>query len=86
MPTNSTVTIHNQTVLIHPIIDEFYQPSPSFKRSSKFAETKGQITTEMAKTSTQPVGSPAELTRASSSDDLAEKLSQKVNSLGLAAA
>ncbi|KAH0117155.1 hypothetical protein KCU60_g2762, partial [Aureobasidium melanogenum] len=42
-------TIHNQTVLIHPIIDDFYNPSPSFKRSSKFAETKGQTTTEMAK-------------------------------------
>jgi len=49
VPTNSTLTIHNQTVLIHPIIDEFYNPSPSFKRSSKFAENKGQITTEMAK-------------------------------------
>lgn len=49
VPTNSTLTIHNQTVLIHPIIDEFYNPSPSFKRSSAFAETKGQITTEMAK-------------------------------------
>lgn len=48
VPTNSTLTIHNQTVLIHPIIDEFYNTSPSFKRSSKFAETKGQITTEMA--------------------------------------
>ncbi|KEQ90913.1 hypothetical protein AUEXF2481DRAFT_525343 [Aureobasidium subglaciale EXF-2481] len=48
VPTNSTVTIHNQTVLIHPIIDDFYNPSPSFKRSSKFAETKGQTTTEMA--------------------------------------
>jgi len=49
VPTNSTLTIHNQTVLIHPIMDEFYNTSPSFKRSSKFAETKGQITTEMAK-------------------------------------
>lgn len=48
VPTNSTITIHNQTVLIHPIIDEFYVASPSFKRSPAFAETKGQVTTEMA--------------------------------------
>ena len=48
VPTNSTITIHNQTVLIHPIMDEFYVASPSFKRSSAFAQIKGQITTEMA--------------------------------------
>ncbi|KAK5001883.1 hypothetical protein LTR28_012117, partial [Elasticomyces elasticus] len=45
VPTNSTLTIHNQTVLIHPIVDEFYSPSPSLKRSAKFAATKGQSTT-----------------------------------------
>ena len=53
VPTNSTVTIHNQTVLIHPIVDEFTNPTPGFKRSSKFAETKGQTTTEMAEAPVQ---------------------------------
>lgn len=48
MPTNSTITIHNQTVLIHPIMDEYYVASPSFKRSSAFAHTKGQVTAEIA--------------------------------------
>lgn len=48
VPTNSTITIHNQNVMIHPIMDEFYVASPSFKRSSAFAQIKGQITTEMA--------------------------------------
>lgn len=48
VPTNSTITIHNQTVLIHPIIDEFYNATPSFKRSSAFVQTTGQMTTEMA--------------------------------------
>ncbi|KAL1305593.1 hypothetical protein AAFC00_007197 [Neodothiora populina] len=85
VPTNSTITIHNQTVLIHPILDEFYQPSPSFKRSSKFAEAKGQTTTEMA--GAAPVGtSSGEVTRSSSSVDLAERVAEKVNRLGLAAA
>lgn len=83
VPTNSTVSIHNQTVLIHPIIDEFYQPSPSFKRSSKFAETKGQITTEMAKT-TVPTSS-AEVTRKNSAEDVVKQVTEKVNSLGLVA-
>ncbi|KAF2157457.1 N-terminal nucleophile aminohydrolase, partial [Myriangium duriaei CBS 260.36] len=44
VPTNSTITIHNQTVLIHPILDEYYVASPSFQRSSTFAQAKGQIT------------------------------------------
>ncbi|QDS77342.1 hypothetical protein FKW77_005228 [Venturia effusa] len=42
VPTNSTLTIHNQTVMIHPIIDEFYSENPAHSRSSKFAQTKGQ--------------------------------------------
>ncbi|KAK5002991.1 hypothetical protein LTR28_010724 [Elasticomyces elasticus] len=53
VPTNSTLTIHNQTVLIHPIVDEFYSPSPSLKRSAKFAATKGQSTTNAVKAAGQ---------------------------------
>lgn len=41
VPTNSVLTINKQTVLIHPIIDQFYQPNPSYSRSSAFAESKG---------------------------------------------
>ena len=44
VPTNSVVTIHNQTVLIHPIIDEFYNHAPSNQRDSRFAADKGQTT------------------------------------------
>lgn len=42
VPTNSVLTIHNQTVLIHPILDEYYNHEPSFERSSRFAADKGQ--------------------------------------------
>ena len=42
VPTNSVLTITKQTVLIHPIIDEFYNHDPAFKRSSGFAHAKGQ--------------------------------------------
>jgi len=51
VPTNSTITIHDQTVLIHPIIDEYYNASPTFKRSTTLAECAGQTTTEMAEAS-----------------------------------
>lgn len=42
VPTNSVVTIHNQNVLIHPILDEHYNFTPSFQRSQQFAAAKGQ--------------------------------------------
>lgn len=44
VPTNSVLTIHNQTVLIHPILDEFYNNTPSFTRSRAFAADRGQTT------------------------------------------
>jgi glutamine amidotransferase len=44
VPTNSVLTIHNQTVLIHPIVDEFYNHAPSTTRSRGFASQQGQTT------------------------------------------
>lgn len=41
VPTNSTLTVKSQTVLLHPIIDEFYQEDLQFERNSQFAESKG---------------------------------------------
>ena len=46
VPTNSTITIHKQTVMIHPIIDEYYNHSPSWTRSSRFAVSKGLVSNE----------------------------------------
>lgn len=43
VPTNSVLTIHKQTVLIHPIIDKYYQTNPSFVRSQGYAESKGMV-------------------------------------------
>ncbi|CAI6341204.1 unnamed protein product [Periconia digitata] len=45
VPTNSTLTIHKQTVMIHPIIDEFYSANPAHARSAGFAQAKGQTIT-----------------------------------------
>ncbi|KAI4279331.1 MAG: hypothetical protein LQ337_000362 [Flavoplaca oasis] len=46
VPTNSTLTIHKQAVMIHPIIDRYYNPNPSYTRSTRFAVSKGLDTTE----------------------------------------
>lgn len=42
VPTNSVLTIHNQNVLIHPILDEHYNFTSTFVRSPGFAVDKGQ--------------------------------------------
>lgn len=79
VPTNSVLTIHNQTVLIHPILDEFYNHAPSIPRSSRFAATKGQTTGDgMA----EKKSTKAAIARDSSVDDLTASAS----SLELAAA
>lgn len=41
VPTNSLITIQKQTILLHPIIDEYYQQDPLFTRNSYLAEAKG---------------------------------------------
>ena len=44
VPTNSVLTIHNQTVLIHPIVDELYNHTPTATRSPGLAVAAGQTT------------------------------------------
>lgn len=46
MPTNSVLTIHKQTVMVHPIVDKFYSRNPNHFRSSAFVQTKGLIANE----------------------------------------
>ncbi|TAQ84886.1 hypothetical protein B7494_g6793 [Chlorociboria aeruginascens] len=48
VPTNSVLTIHKQTVMVHPIIDKYYSHNPYHTRSSKFAQDKGLVTNEKA--------------------------------------
>ncbi|MCJ1290770.1 hypothetical protein MMC34_002312 [Xylographa carneopallida] len=43
VPTNSILTIHKQTVMVHPIVDEYYNHSPSYSRRSDFAKSKGLV-------------------------------------------
>ncbi|KAK9470714.1 nucleophile aminohydrolase [Dipodascopsis tothii] len=43
VPTNTVLTIHDQIVLLHPIVDEYYQSDPAVSRSSNFAASRGLI-------------------------------------------
>ncbi|KAH6680852.1 nucleophile aminohydrolase [Halenospora varia] len=58
VPTNSTLTIHKQTVMVHPIIDEYYSYNPYHRRSSKFVQDKGLITNEKTTNAITPAGTP----------------------------
>lgn len=64
VPTNSVVTIHKQTVMLHPILDEFYDEDLNHDRSSCFAISKGLVSTAPGTTvppqkSTEPRGPSA---------------------------
>ncbi|CCD25665.1 glutamine amidotransferase subunit DUG3 NDAI_0F03470 [Naumovozyma dairenensis CBS 421] len=41
VPTNSILTIKKQTILLHPVIDEYYQEDPLYLRSPTLVESKG---------------------------------------------
>ncbi|MCJ1307807.1 hypothetical protein MMC25_001455 [Agyrium rufum] len=43
VPTNSTLSIHKQMVMIHPIIDKYYNSDPSYVRNEKFAVSQGLV-------------------------------------------
>lgn len=48
VPTNSILTIHNQTVLVHPIMDQYYDRNPYHRRSTAYVKTKGLAANEKA--------------------------------------
>jgi glutamine amidotransferase len=48
VPTNSILTIHRQTVMVHPILDKYYERDPHHIRSSAFVQAKGLVSNEKA--------------------------------------
>jgi glutamine amidotransferase len=60
VPTNSILTIHNQTVMVHPILDRYYDRSPYHKRSAKFVQTRGLAANEktLVSASATPLSTP----------------------------
>ncbi|KAF1921422.1 nucleophile aminohydrolase [Ampelomyces quisqualis] len=76
VPTNSTLTISKQTVMIHPIMDEFYSPNPAHERSAGFAQAKGQTVTGPDKRvlTAESVGSEDEAARIDAVDGAIRRL------------
>ncbi|KAK4103888.1 N-terminal nucleophile aminohydrolase [Parathielavia hyrcaniae] len=58
VPTNSILTIHNQTVMVHPIMDQYYDRNPHHRRSAAFVRTKGLSANEKG---TSRTGTPFNL-------------------------
>lgn len=83
VPNNSTVTIHKQTVLIHPIIDEFYSYEPCHQRSIQLASEKGQTTTKPASVS-NPCGTESPLSNGAHQSGLADDIAFKLRQLATA--
>jgi len=55
VPTNSIVTIHNQMVMVHPIMDQYFDRNPHHRRSAAYVRTKGLAANEKA---TAGLGTP----------------------------
>ncbi len=59
VPTNSILTIHRQTVMVHPILDKYYERDPHHVRSSAFVQAKGLVSNEKAPSGTiSPANEP----------------------------
>lgn len=50
VPTNSILTIHRQTVMVHPILDKYYERDPAHVRSSAFVQANGLMSNEKSPT------------------------------------
>lgn len=48
VPTNSILTIHGQTVMVHPLVDKYSKRGPNHVRSSAFVQAKGLTSNEKA--------------------------------------
>ncbi|KAK8038061.1 Dug3p [Apiospora phragmitis] len=58
VPTNSILTIHRQSVMVHPIEDSFSERDPYHKRSSAFATKKGLTTMKRLRRNPSPTPNP----------------------------
>ncbi|KAH8891404.1 putative 20S proteasome subunit alpha type 2 [Thozetella sp. PMI_491] len=46
VPTNSILTIHKESVIVHPIADQYYERNPYHRRSAAFVGSKGLVANE----------------------------------------
>ncbi|KAK0752281.1 putative 20S proteasome subunit alpha type 2 [Schizothecium vesticola] len=62
VPTNSILTVHKQTVMVHPIMDQFYDRNPHHRRSAAYVRNKGLAANEKGSVAglvQTPVGTPS---------------------------
>lgn len=62
VPTNSILTVHKQTVMVHPIMDRFYDRNPHHRRSAAYVRNKGLAANEKGSVAglvPTPVGTPS---------------------------
>jgi glutamine amidotransferase len=59
VPTNSILTIHKQSVIVHPIADQYYERNPYHRRSVAFVTNKGLTANEKTPRLGTPLASPA---------------------------
>ncbi|KAK3359929.1 nucleophile aminohydrolase [Lasiosphaeria hispida] len=59
VPTNSILTVHNQTVMVHPILDRYHDRSPHHRRSAAFVRARGLAANEKASTPGVPASMPS---------------------------
>ncbi|ROW16020.1 hypothetical protein VPNG_02661 [Cytospora leucostoma] len=50
VPTNSILTIHDQTALVQPIIDQYHSKDPWHRRSAGYVQSKGLVANEKTAT------------------------------------
>ena len=77
------MTIHKQTVLLHPIVDEFYNDDPNHDRSSVYALSKGFAPPAVVTPKKSTAAARASLALANGPTKL-DSLAQKVTQLELA--
>ncbi|KAJ4168057.1 glutamine amidotransferase subunit [Fusarium falciforme] len=56
VPTNSLLTIHRQTVMVHPIVDKYYERDPHHIRSSAYVQAKGLTSNEKTRSESASPG------------------------------
>ncbi|ROW02711.1 hypothetical protein VSDG_01688 [Cytospora chrysosperma] len=76
VPTNSILTIHDQTALVQPIIDQFHHKDPWHRRSAGFVQSKGLVANEKT---AAPAAMPNPAVIVTSNNQQAENVQKKTH-------
>ncbi|KAG9243272.1 nucleophile aminohydrolase [Calycina marina] len=79
VPTNSILTIHKQTVMVHPIEDEYYSYNPYHSRSSNLVRDRGLTGDEKTRLTLTPENTLPSITQRSLQDSVATTLTPSMH-------